>query len=276
LKDKLEILHRKDKIDIIVISGDLTSIGAKEEFDHLMNEFLPILEDVFLKGAHVVPKNRWIVVPGNHDVEWEKEDARFNNFIQFCQENGFQEYELNNPESIYSRFVCRDKLTGNTIGIIALNSCLDIYGEKSPNISNISNSYFSSFSKDWDFAFRDMPKLMVTHHTLHSIKKDRFNNALNKLSDNNVLLDLAGDIHKSESRADVISNIRCIPAGTVLAKKTERQVGIDEVSRQFNLVNLNLHDGLVNWSTYIFEGNWREIKNESFYLEHPSFSQRIE
>ncbi|MFX0187197.1 MAG: metallophosphoesterase [Candidatus Hodarchaeota archaeon] len=272
LKDKLEILHRKNKIDIIVISGDLTSIGAKEEFDHLTNEFLPILNDVFLKGTNIVPKDRWILVPGNHDVEWEKGEARFNNFIQFCQENGFHQYKLNNPESIYSKIICRDKISENTLGIIALNSCLEIFDENSPNISNISNSYFSSFSKDWDNLFREMPKLMVCHHTLHSIKKDRFNHALNKLSDNNVLLALAGDIHKSESHADEISNIRCIPAGTILAKKTERQVGIDEVSRQFNLVNLNLQSGYVKWYTYIFEGTWREIKNESFYLEHTSFS----
>lgn len=275
LKDKLEILHRKNKIDIIVISGDLTSIGSKEEFDHLTIELIPILNEVFLKGTNIVPKNRWIIVPGNHDVEWGKGEARFNNFIQFCQENGFHQYKLNNPESIYSRIICRDKLTGNTFGIIGLNSCLDIFDENSPNISNISNSYFSSFSKDWDIAFREMPKLMVCHHTLHSIKKDRFNNALNKLSDNNVLLALAGDIHKSESHADEISNIRCIPAGTILAKKTERQVGFDEVSRQFNLVNLNLHSGYINWFTYIFEGSWREIKNESFCLEHPSFSKQI-
>ncbi len=275
LKDKLEILHRKNKIDIIVISGDLTSIGSKEEFDHLTNEFLPILSEVFLKGTNTVPKNRWIIVPGNHDVEWDKEDARFNNFIQFSQENGFHQYKLNNPESIYSRIICRDKSTGNTLGIIALNSCLEIFDENSPNISNISNSYFSSFSKDWDEYFRKMPKLMVCHHTLHSIKKDRFNHALNKLSDNNVLLALAGDIHKSDSHADEISNIRCIPAGTILAKKTERQVGIDEVSRQFNLINLNLQSGYVKWYTYSFEGTWREIKNQSFYLEHDAFSKEV-
>jgi len=275
LKDKLEILHRKNKIDIIVISGDLTSIGSKEEFDHLTNEFLPMLSEVFLKGKNIIPKNRWIMVPGNHDVEWGKGEARFNNFIQFCQDNGFHQYKLNNPESIYSRIICIDKNTRNTLGIITLNSCLDIFNENSPNISNISNSYFSSFSKDWDFDFREMPKLMVCHHTLHSIKKDRFNNALNKLSDNNVLLALAGDIHKSDSHADEISNIRCIPAGTILAKKTERQVGIDEVSRQFNLVNLNLINGYVKWYTYSFEGSWREIKNQSFNLEHPFFSREV-
>ncbi|MHA1257495.1 MAG: metallophosphoesterase family protein, partial [Promethearchaeota archaeon] len=275
LKDKLEILHRKNKIDIIVISGDLTSIGSEEEFNHLTNEFLPILNEVFLNGPNIVPKKRWIMVPGNHDVEWGKGEARFNNFIQFCQENGFHQYTLNNPESIYSRIICIDKNTGHTLGIIALNSCLDIFDENSPNISNISNSYFSSFSKNWDSDFREMPKLMVCHHTLHSIKKDRFNHALNKLSDNNVLLALAGDIHKSDSHADEISNIRCIPAGTILAKKTERQVGIDEVSRQFNLVNLNLRTGYVKWYTYSFEGTWREIKNQSFSLEHISFSKKV-
>ena len=273
LKDKLEIIHRKNKINFIVISGDLASTASKEEFYYLANEFLPILNEVFLEGKNPVPKNRWIIIPGNHDVEWKRGSARFNNFIQFCQENGFHHYNLNDPESVYSRIVCKDKNTGNSLGIIGLNSCLDITDENSRNAPRLSNSYFSVFSKNWDDEFRKMPKLMVCHHTLHAIKSGKFDHALNKLRDNNVLLALVGDIHKSESHADEISNIRCIPAGTITASKSERQVGIDEVSRQFNLVNLNLQSGYVKWYTYIFEGTWREIKNESFYLEHPSFSK---
>ena len=275
LKDKLEIIHRKNKIDFIVISGDLASTASKEEFYYLTNEFLPILNEVFLKGKNPVPKNRWIIIPGNHDIEWERGSARFNNFIEFCQENGFHHYNFNDPESIYSRIVCKDKSTGNSLGIIGLNSCLDIIDENSRNAPRLSNSYFSVFSKNWDDEFREMPKLMVSHHTLHAIKSGKFDHALNKLRDNNVLLALVGDIHKSESHADEISNIRCIPAGTITASKAERQVGIDEVSRQFNLVNLNLQSGYVDWYTYIFEGTWREIKNESFYLEHPSFTRNL-
>ena len=275
LKSKLEIIHRRNKVDIIVISGDLASVSSKDEYNNLEKEFLPILDEIFLKGKNVVPKHRWIIVPGNHDVEWGKGIARFNNFIQFSQDNGFHTYQLNNPESIYSSIVCLDKTTGNTIGIIGLNSCLEIFDEQSRHESNISNSYFSVVSKNWNNDFREMPKLMVCHHRLNDIKRDKFDHALNTLRDNNVLLALGGDIHKSESYADVISKIRCIPAGTISAKKSERQVGIDEVSRQFNLINLNLQSGYVNWYTYIFEGTWREIKNEAFYLEHPSFSNAI-
>ena len=75
------------------------------------------------------------------------------------------------------------------------------------------------------------------------------------------------------STADEISQIRCIPAGTISAKKSEREFGIDAVSRQFNLINLNLQSGYVKWYTYILEGSWREIKNQSFYLDHASFSK---
>ena len=50
LKSKLEIIHRKNKIDILVISGDLASTGSKEEYDNLTNEFVPILNEIFLKG----------------------------------------------------------------------------------------------------------------------------------------------------------------------------------------------------------------------------------
>lgn len=272
LKNKLEIIHRTNKIDIIAISGDLASTGSKEEFDNLTNEFVPILNEVFLKGKNIVPKNRWIIVPGNHDVEWGKDTARFNNFIRFCQKNGFHRYELNSPESIYTQIVCREENTGKLLGIIGLNSCLEIQDEDTRNLSNISNFYFSEFSKDWDEEFREIPKLMVCHHTLHSIKGEKLDHALNTLRDNNVLITLAGDIHKSEPYADEINRIKCIPAGTISAKKEERQIGIDLISRQFNLVNLNLQTGYVKWYTHIFEGTWREIKNESFYLRHPSFS----
>ena len=272
LKNKFEIIHRTNKIDIIAISGDLASTGAKEEFDNLTNEFFPILNEVFLTSKNIVPQNRWIIVPGNHDVEWGKDKARFNNFIHFCIKNGFHPYEINNPESIYTKTVCREKITGNLLGIIGLNSCLEIQDEDSRNISNISNFYFSEFSKDWDEEFREIPKLVICHHTLHSIKGEKLDHALNTLRDNNVLLTLAGDIHKSEPYADEINRIKCIPAGTISAKKEERQIGIDVISRQFNLVNLNLQTGYVKWYTHIFEGTWREIKNESFYLKHPSFS----
>ncbi len=275
LKSKLEIIHRKNKIDILVISGDLVSTGAKEEYDNLTNEFVPILNDIFLKGRNIVPKDRWIIVPGNHDVEWGKGNARFNNFIQFCQENGFHHYKLNKPDSIYSRIVCKDKNSGNVIGVMGLNSCLAILDEDSRNRSNISNSYFSSFSEDWHEDFREIPKMMVCHHTLYAIKNDKFDHALNKLKDNNVLVALAGDIHKTESIADEISKIRCIPAGTIAAKKSERSVGIDEVSRQFNLIKINLQSGYIKWYTHLFEGTWRKIKNESFYLDHSSFSKKV-
>jgi len=171
--------------------------------------------------------------------------------------------------------MCRDKITGNLLGIVGLNSCLEIHDENTRNLSNISNSYFSEFSKDWDEDFRDIPKLMICHHTLHSIKGEKFDHALNTLRNNNVLLTLAGDIHKSEPYADEISRIKCIPAGTISATKSERQVGIDVVSRQFNLVNLNLQSGYVKWYTHIYEGTWREIKNESFYLKHPSFLSNV-
>jgi 3',5'-cyclic AMP phosphodiesterase CpdA len=274
LKSKLEIVHRQSKIDIIAISGDLASIGAKEEFDNLTKEFIPLLNDIFLKGKNIIPKNRWIIVPGNHDVEWGKGNAKFNNFIQFCQENGFHQYKFDSPESIYSETILKEKSTGNLFGIIGLNSCLEIQDENSRNMSNISNSYYSEFSKDWDGDFRDIPKLMVCHHTLHSIKGEKLDHALNTLRDNNVLLTLAGDIHKSEPYADEINKIKCIPAGTISATKTERQVGFDVVSRQFNVVNLNLRSGYVKWYTHIFEGTWRKIKNESFYLNHPSFLNR--
>ncbi len=55
--------------DIVVVSGDLTERGDFQEFNQALS---------FLKGlekALKLDRKRFIVVPGNHDVRWSKQDA---------------------------------------------------------------------------------------------------------------------------------------------------------------------------------------------------------
>ena len=61
-------IHLHNPIDIIIISGDLVSTGNLTEFEDLTNQFISKLKDIFKS----VPNDKWIVVPGNHDVEWGK------------------------------------------------------------------------------------------------------------------------------------------------------------------------------------------------------------
>lgn len=66
--------------DAIVVSGDLTSTGTKPEFQ----EAAAFLSEL-MKRLHV-PDDRLIVVPGNHDVTWGRDDsiassAEFESFV---------------------------------------------------------------------------------------------------------------------------------------------------------------------------------------------------
>ncbi len=90
LKSEFNSIHSKTPIDIITISGDLASTEFEEEYKNLSKEFVPILEEIFLKGSNPVPKDRWLIIPGNHDVQSDEGIERFDEFIKFCEGNGFK------------------------------------------------------------------------------------------------------------------------------------------------------------------------------------------
>ena len=56
-----------DKLDYLVISGDLTNRATKEEFEHAY-KFISGLIERFKLSAE-----RCIIVPGNHDLSWDQE-----------------------------------------------------------------------------------------------------------------------------------------------------------------------------------------------------------
>ena len=265
IKNEFYNIHSKTPIDIIVISGDLASMGSKEEFDNFTKEFMPIMEDVFLKGPNIIPKNRWLIVPGNHDVQWDMGEKKFDAFINFCKENGFtMHFKLNTPNSIFSSIIFQDKLTNIKIEILLLNSCLEISNQETKNNANISTNYFNKIKDNFSLD-ENSPKIMICHHRLHEISKN-FDHALIELRIQNTILALVGDIHKSQPDIDVINNIKCITAGPLLAKKSERKVNADEVPRQFNVYEINLETGILNHATYVKSTHWDKITREPIDL----------
>ncbi len=265
IKNEFYNIHLKSPIDIIAITGDLASTGSKEEYDNLSKEFVPIIEEIFLKGLKPIPKNRWIILPGNHDVQWYKNEKRFNNFVNFCKENGFEsKFIINKTFSIFDSTIFYDKLTNKKIELLLFNSCLNIFNKISRKNVNISKNYFNKindyFSKD-----ENLPKIMLCHHRLHEISYNH-DHALDELRRRNVVLALVGDIHHPDSMADEICKIKCISAGSLFAKKTERKVGIDYIPRQFNVYNIDLETGILYPITYIKSVKWDRIKREPIEL----------
>jgi 3',5'-cyclic AMP phosphodiesterase CpdA len=73
-----------DKVEAVVVSGDLTNRGGSDGFD----EFAELMQ---LITAHVAPE-KILVVPGNHDVPREHgpgDPERYTEFLRVTREQGF-------------------------------------------------------------------------------------------------------------------------------------------------------------------------------------------
>ena len=81
-----ESLRNSDQVlDAIVISGDVTDRGNSSGFDLLEG----VLEEL---GGSLPPKDRIMIVPGNHDVVWytkSSSQARYVNFIKGVRDKGY-------------------------------------------------------------------------------------------------------------------------------------------------------------------------------------------
>lgn len=246
-------LHDENSVDFIVISGDLVSTGSKEEYELLGKEIIPILEDVYLREKHQVTKERWLVVPGNHDVKWGENDKRFNGFINFCHEHEFNlQFKLNEPNSIFSVIEYEDVKTPNRIKFLLMNSCLEIFDQGTRKKINLSKKKFLNTIESLE---EDIPKIMICHHRLHEISYN-LDNILENLRDKKVVLALVGDIHKSQSDIDEINYIKCIHAGALLANESVRKTEDEIIPCQFNVYDLDLESGFLSWITYVKLNKW--------------------
>jgi len=257
-------IHSQQPIDIIVISGDIASEGIEEDYIEVNKTLFKMMEDVFMSGNNPIPKNRWLIAPGNHDVQWGLNEKRFNEFIKFCHSNGFHSnFELENPASIFDLIQFKDEISEKKIEIIVLNSCLDIYNKETGKNANLSKKYFYLFA---DLINTPIIKILLCHHRLIEITNYNHNHCLEELRENKVILALVGDFHKSQKRVDEINGIKFITAGSLLAKTSERVSGFDIMNREFNVYDIDLEKGSVTYTTFIKTQNWEEQKREEVDL----------
>ncbi len=260
LKNQFKKIHSERPVDIIVISGDLASKGIEDDYSNLTREFIPIMEEVFFLGNNPVPKNNWLLAPGNHDVHRGKNDDRFNEYISFCQQNGFHlRFELNNPFSIFDLISVTNESNNIKIEFLLCNSCLDIYDKDTGNQAKLSKDYFYHFEDNLDL---HTLKILICHHRLIEISSNKRDHCLQELRDRNVLLALVGDFHESTKYVDKINGIKFISTGALLAKKSERMAGTDVINREFNVYDINLKERNIIWSTYIKSNRWEKIQRD--------------
>ena len=103
------LCHRLGKIDFVVISGDISSINAKEDYRNAQKLLNSLKENLGL------PASRFVFVPGNHDRNWDNTDSHtFSLFLHFIRDFygeaglpsigyypdlGLQDYS--NPQSVF-------------------------------------------------------------------------------------------------------------------------------------------------------------------------------
>ena len=106
----------KDEIALFLITGDLTwsadpheFANAKELFDKLSNYY-------------GVSNKQIIIVPGNHDIEWQDGKGEIDNNAELNYKNFYTSFYDVNPDKTFMR-ISKFQIGPLVIGIIALNSC---------------------------------------------------------------------------------------------------------------------------------------------------------
>lgn len=124
-KDKLKelkdyLVEKNKKLDIIVISGDIT-IRNQEEGFKLLNQLLNTL-------GNKKPLNENILItPGNHDIKWDSKDSKekYELFLKYVRDEGYTTPFLDgidNVNSITSKRKAFFLLPNENIQLILINS----------------------------------------------------------------------------------------------------------------------------------------------------------
>lgn len=72
-RSKIYLEHSNNRIDYVLITGDLAQQGTKEDYEAFWKMLLQPLLDTFLSiDSSKVPKV--LTIPGNHDVKWDNVD----------------------------------------------------------------------------------------------------------------------------------------------------------------------------------------------------------
>lgn len=149
----------KVQIDLIFITGDLVYSGKKSEYENLK-----VFLDKLIIVAGVV-KNRLLIVPGNHDLDWGSHTL-IKNFRDF-EIDYFNEQKF----SFSNYFTKLLRINGTSIALFGFNSCNKYYNEK---IFSISKKQISDAIDDFTKYYKNLKevdiKICLFHHPIDSLK----------------------------------------------------------------------------------------------------------
>lgn len=134
LRETIDILvndRTLEKVDAVVISGDLTNKASSQGFDEFLEFMQPVL-------THVPPE-KCLVVPGNHDVPWEPgpgDPGRYDEFLRATRAARFATPLLDGEDFDASGILVdndareRHLLAGEDFVIVPVNSSHFCWGQE--------------------------------------------------------------------------------------------------------------------------------------------------
>jgi small GTP-binding protein len=273
LKDRYEGLG-VERLDYLVISGDITNRAAPEEFEKA-REFVSELIARF-----GLTSERCILVPGNHDLDWDtevyvrrrKRQVDIRTLASGTYKEDGDGYYVRDDEKYPERFKNFSRhfyhpLTQKEYPLAPSEQCLSFFGESRLQFLAMNSAweideYFTerssiceqALSRGLDAANRELAaahargdlqkgdqilRLAVWHHPITGNEKIQADAFLGRLLQANVRVCLHGHVH--EDRADLISplhperKIHVVGTGSFGAPTHHRP---ESVPRLFNLLEI--------------------------------------
>lgn len=171
LADAINQALDKTPIGLVLVTGDLTFLGSQEEFT-IASQSLNALV-----GKLDLDSNRFVIIPGNHDIQWTTDDK----YVETAPVKEVPETAMANYRAFYRGFYSHDSdgmlamgrrfllPCGMALEICALNSSsLETGKNFLAGMGRIQESAFTTVANAlrWDERAALSLRLLLTHHHL--------------------------------------------------------------------------------------------------------------
>ncbi|MEH2178471.1 metallophosphoesterase [Nostoc sp.] len=276
LASDLTLNIRLKQLNYLVISGDITNRSTQEEYEAAFE-----LVDKLVKRYGLAP-NRIIIVPGNHDLNWELSETAYTfvpkgrlpnplpkgKYIDagsagalICNEDEYKKrfeyfsdrfykriYNQPYPQEYDQQGILHPCLEDKIL-FVAFNSCWEIDHEYRDRSSIHPNAIANALDQILTGNYDDWLKIAVWHHPVNSSESMKNVAFLEQLAVNGFQLGIHGHIHEAKDenfQYDTGRGLRIIAAGTFGTPAKEQVTGIP---LQYNLLTLAPESGMLTVET---------------------------
>ncbi|MBD2342323.1 metallophosphoesterase, partial [Calothrix sp. FACHB-156] len=264
------------QLNYLVISGDIANRSTEDEYEAAFE-----LVDKLVKRYGLDP-NRIVLVPGNHDLNWELSEAAYDfvpkrkipnplpegryidagsagalirdedeykkRFDYFSDRFYKKIYNQSYPQE-YSKQAILYPCPQDKILFLGLNSCWEIDHEYKDRAGINADAIAYAINQLLLDNYDDWLKIAIWHHPVNSSESMKNVAFLEQLAVNGFQLGIHGHIHEAKDehfRYDPRRGLRIIAAGTFGAPAREQVTGIP---LQYNLLTLDPESGVMTVET---------------------------